>query len=529
MSSLMKGTALAAVLGSGILGGATPTAGGPPDETAPKGELRPPGRTGPPRVLAKFDAAVTCLAWSADGRRIAAGAPDGTLHVIEAATGKVRSGPTLKGDAVTTLALSPDGKAFAAYHRRHRLSKWDADTGEQWGGSNEYGFEFDHFAFFANGKWVVGAAPNASVKTQVVKKGPSEGICRGGPNLVEGGCSAVAPDGAAMCSCWPNRQVHVLWSGPADRSEFGDDTSLDVGNARCLALGPGGKFLAVGRDDGVHLWDVATKRKTQTLAGLDQPPARLAVSADGRTLVAVSADGASVVAWDLPGGAARCRIGPTRGPVGALALSPDGKLLATSARDGNAILVWKLEARVLSYRGPAVELSAKDLAAAWDGLAGPDGEAGDAAWRRLGAAGDTAVPFLRERIRPVAVPPGDDKQIEKLVADLDAGRFVTRERAAKELEAAGELAIPALRRMVERPPSAEARVRAEALVRKLTAQPLTADQLRVLEAIDLLGQVGTPKAVALLEEMARGARVPRLRTEAGRAVRRTGNAENDKK
>ncbi|MBO0700813.1 MAG: hypothetical protein J2P46_20630, partial [Zavarzinella sp.] len=162
-------------------------------------------------------------------------------------------------------------------------------------------------------------------------------------------------------------------------------------------------------------------------------------------------------------------------------------------------------------------------------LAGPDGEAADAAWRRLGAAGDTAVPFLRERIRPVAVPPGDDKQIEKLVADLDAGRFVTRERAAKELEAAGELAIPALRRMVERPPSAEVRVRAEALVRKLTAQPLTADQLRVLEAIDLLGQVRTPKAVALLEEVAREARVPRLRTEAGRAVQRTGKAENDKK
>jgi hypothetical protein len=511
MTWWITGPALAAML----------VAGAPPDKDAP-------GRAGPPRVLVKFDTPVTCLAWSADGRRVAAGAPDGTVHIIEAATGKVRAIPTFKGDAITALALSPDGKVFAAFNSKLRLSKWDADTGEQWGGYLECGHEVDCLAFLANGNWVIGASPNAAIKIQLVKKGPSEGVGRGGPNLVEGGCSAVAPDGAAMTSCWPNRPVGVLRAGPGDRSEFGDDTSLDVGNARCLALGPGGKLLVVGTDDGVHLWEVAAKRKTQSLAGLDQPATRLTVSGDGRTLVAVAADGTSVVAWDLPGGTARCRIGHTRGPVGALALSPDGKLMATAVREGNAILLWKVEARELAHRGPGVELSAKDLAAAWDDLASPDGATADAAWRRLGAAGDTAVGFLAERIRPVAVP-AVGKNIERLVADLDSGRFATRERAAKELEAAGELAVGPLRRLVERPPSAEAKARADELLKKLVAQPPTPVQVRALEAIDLLEQLRTAKAVALLQEIERDGQVPRLRTEVGRALRRIAGPEAGKK
>jgi hypothetical protein len=46
-----------------------------------------PARTGPPRVLAEFDGPVTCLAWSADGRRLAADSVDGTVHVVEVGTG----------------------------------------------------------------------------------------------------------------------------------------------------------------------------------------------------------------------------------------------------------------------------------------------------------------------------------------------------------------------------------------------------------------------------------------------------------
>ena len=69
----------------------------------PKGgqvKVTSPLRSGLPRILVEFKTVVTCLAWSADGPRIAAGTPDGTVHVSEVATGKVRSFPTYKNDAV---------------------------------------------------------------------------------------------------------------------------------------------------------------------------------------------------------------------------------------------------------------------------------------------------------------------------------------------------------------------------------------------------------------------------------------------
>src|SRR5688572_21999145 len=91
-------------------------AAGAPDGTVHVGPELPavvPPRAGPPGVLAAFDAPANCLAWSADGRRVAAGAPDGTVHVIDAATGKAKSFTTFKDDAVTAVALSPDGQVLA--------------------------------------------------------------------------------------------------------------------------------------------------------------------------------------------------------------------------------------------------------------------------------------------------------------------------------------------------------------------------------------------------------------------------------
>ena len=105
-------------------------------------------------------------------------------------------------------------------------------------------------------------------------------------------------------------------SGPGDKNEFGGDTSLDVGNARCLALGPGSKLLAVGNDEGVQLWDVPTKTKTQTLSGREYPTVKLVISADGHTLAGLGADQTSVLAWDLTSNKPRCRIGDNRGSVG---------------------------------------------------------------------------------------------------------------------------------------------------------------------------------------------------------------------
>jgi hypothetical protein len=67
-------------------------------------------------------------------------------------------------------------------------------------------------------------------------------------------------------------------------------------------------------------------------------------------------------------------------------------------------------------------------------------------------------------------PEGPPGRIERLVGDLDHERFPVREAATAELKRLGPAAAPALRRLLAGPVSAEARRRAEAILRLVTTE-----------------------------------------------------------
>jgi hypothetical protein len=343
------------------------------------------------------------------------------------------------------------------------------------------------------------------------------------------GFSAVAPDG--LVSGWSDGKglVYLRPSSRGNQIMLGNPLTLQVGNARGMAFAPGGKLLAVGGEDkGVQLWDLDQNKPTKVLTGLEKPAANLTFSADGKTLAALADDGTSLRAWDVARGTTRCRINHNRGPVGALAVSPDGKQLATAAKEGKALFLWHLDARQLSRTGTPIKLSTEEMTALWNDLAGADSDKADDAWRKLGAAGDNALPFLRQRIRSVAVPAVDVKALEKLVADLDSAKFTTREKAAQELQAAGEVAIVLLQRCLEKRPSVEVERRATLVLKKIGEPALTPERLRVLDALELLERLRTTNAVALLEEIERDALIPHIRQEAGRALQRVAQARKEK-
>jgi len=80
--------------------------------------------------------------------------------------------------------------------------------------------------------------------------------------------------------------------------------------------------------------------------------------------------------------------------------------------------------------------------------------------------------------------------------------------------------IVPLQKLLENPSSIEARERAVLLLKKLSEPPLTPERQQVLEAIDLLEQMRTTNALALLEEIERDALIPRIRQEARQALQR---------
>src|SRR5207253_801167 len=95
----------------------------------------------------------------------------------------------------------------------------------------------------------------------------------------------------------------------------------------------------------------------------------------------------------------------------ALTVSPDGRTAATGQQDAT-ILLWD----VAPPKSVAAPLTAADCAAAWTDLADPDAAKGFAAVCRLADDPKLALPFLKERLRPVPPPPADE--IKALLTDL---------------------------------------------------------------------------------------------------------------
>jgi hypothetical protein len=184
------------------------------------------------------------------------------------------------------------------------------------------------------------------------------------------------------------------------------------------------------------------------------------------------------------------------------------------------VQLWNVALRDLERPKEFVAIEEEELRRLWGELAGADHDRAEAAFRRLAAGGDRAVPFLKGLVRKVAVPEVDFKRMEKLVTDLDATSYAVRQRAFAELTKYGELAEKRLREALAAKPSPESERRLKQLLEKIKEPELTPDRLRSLEVIEFFEWLNTPESRGALEEIARDGLIPRLRTEAAAALRR---------
>src|SRR5262249_14740072 len=97
------------------------------------------------------------------------------------------------------------------------------------------------------------------------------------------------------------------------------------------------------------------------------------------------------------------------------------------------------------------------------------------------------------------------QKVEGWIADLESEKYAVRQEATGNLAKAGEQVVPALRKVLSSQPTIETRKRVEELLDKLTGGTLTAEQLRLVRAVETLERMGTPEARHLLQTLAQGA------------------------
>jgi WD40 repeat protein len=481
---------------------------------------------------------VRSVAYAADGHTIATAAWDGTVRLWDTAKGTVlRRFDAVAADKrpdypdhshmLADLALSPDGKLVATARSDNQVRVWDAATGKE-----VHRLPGHAVAFSPDGQLIAvggnGTQSNDAslgvIRLHETVSGKQVHVLRGHLTGVAG--VSFFPDGKTLLSRGymllgmrggdpgeSETKFLRLWDVATGR-ERRDFALTNLGNS--VVLSPDARMLAGtgGRHEHtVGVTEIATGQRRLELVGHTEMLFTYAFAPDGRTLASGSMDG-TVRLWDLASGQEIACLRGHRGWVMDLAFSLDGSRLVSASLDTTA-LVWDMR-RYLG-RQVVADLTDAELTERWADLAGDSAARAYRSLWALAGTGERTLPFLRERLQPVA--PADPVQVARLIADLGSDNFTARGKATQELEGLGEIVLTALREARSRSTLEQVR-RIDQVVDRIQAQQPTGTRLQALRGVEVLEHIGSAAARQRLRELACGTAEARLTREAAAALAR---------
>jgi WD40 repeat protein len=285
-----------------------------------------------------------CIAYSPDGRWLAAGSESDVAHVWNAATGKVvhkLEGHELRASCV---AFSRDGRLLASGSWSGVVRIWEAASGRLLKQLQlpAHRYPLSCLAFSSDPSAPLLAAGYFDCRVDVwnLSTGTIHRQLRGHTGYVTS--VAFHPDDARrLASAGEDRTVHI-WDVPSGRPVLQLQGHLD--NCSGLAFSPNGQRLAsASYDQTIRLWDStplsAHRRDERHIIDLDETEAWcVAFSPDGRRLAAAGeGPRQKLQLWDADTGSQLQALPATfAGVVFCIAFSPDGQRLAAAGLDDGA-------------------------------------------------------------------------------------------------------------------------------------------------------------------------------------------------
>jgi WD40 repeat protein/tetratricopeptide (TPR) repeat protein len=317
--------------------------------------------------------AVSSVAISPDGKHVVSGSRDHSVKVWDTLTGKNLL--TLKGHTgeVTSVAISPDSKWIISGSEDHKVKVWDRRSGKELRTLDGHSGGVNSVAISPDGKRIISANTDHTVKMWDASSG-KELLTLDGHTL---GASSVAisPDGKRIVSGGQDNLVKV-WDAATGKNLL--TLAGHVHEVKGLAYSPDGKWIvSAGWDHMVKVWDAVSGKELRTFKGHTSGVHGVAISGDARRIVSAGEDH-TIKVWDAASGTELLTLRGHVLAVNSVAFSDDGKHIVSGSWDAT-VKVWDtasdknlltLAGHALSVRGVAFSPDGKRIvSASWDNTA----------------------------------------------------------------------------------------------------------------------------------------------------------------
>lgn len=299
------------------------------------------------RFLETF-ASIATLAFSPDGRYLAAGMTNGEINLWHWGAHELHSRFHGHTDMVWTVAFSPDGKQLASGGEDQTVRVWDLQSGEcLWQRSAHRGW-VKSIGYRPDGAWLYSAGHDGFVR---IWDGQS------GVQLFEWAAHqawiwslALSADGTQLATASEDRTVKrwpLIDGLPVLHAQ--QTLAEHAATVRMVGFTNDSKYLVTASfDRTIGVWVTATGERQWTLRSHTNFIWSIALSPDGRML-ASAGDDQDLHLWDLTQGQLIQRLTGHSNRVWTVAFSPDGTLLA-SGGDDQSLRLWDMERKRLVHR-----------------------------------------------------------------------------------------------------------------------------------------------------------------------------------
>ncbi|KAF7319205.1 WD40 repeat protein [Mycena chlorophos] len=291
---------------------------------------------------------VTGLAYSADGRRLVSASADRTLRLWDAEKGTPLREP-MKGhtESITSVGLSPSGRRIVSGSYDRTVRVWDAETGILVAGPLEgHAGPVHAVSISSDSRRVVSASTDKTCRvwnlgTSAVSPGVIFKMHEHWVNAV-----AFSPDGRLVLSA-SNDNVWYIWDAESGAVSLGPISGHKQSSIANVAFSTDGKRVLTGSSDGsLRIWSAENGDLIGLpLEGHTGVVSSVGFSADGRRVISGS-DDCSVRVWDIASPQTAPQTPAYYGSITSVQYSPNGKHILASCGDSSIVAFHAISGEV---------------------------------------------------------------------------------------------------------------------------------------------------------------------------------------